>query len=164
MKRRFALLAVLLAPLAAPLLMAQLPAEKLLAEQKSDTLYTATRAQLEVVKVVLAQQAAWNNGDLDGFISHYKDADDTEAMLAGPAKGMAAIRAAFRINYPNRESMGKIEYTEVEARELGERFVLATGRYHLERTKKGGGPADGNFTEVMEKTAAGWQVIFSETT
>ena len=31
-------------------------------------------------------------------------------------------------------------------------------------TCQGGGPAEGTFTEVMEKTAQGWQVIFSEIT
>lgn len=136
----------------------------LAATAQQDTLFTATHNQLEVVKVVLAQQAAWNKGDLGAFLALYKDAPDTQAVLGAPAKGMDAIRNAFRLNYPNREAMGAIEYTDVEARELGEKFCLATGKYHLERTKKGGGSADGTFTEIMEKTEKGWQVVFSETT
>lgn len=131
---------------------------------QQDPLFTATHNQLEVVKVVLAQQAAWNKGDLGAFLAFYKDAPDTQAVLGSPARGMDTIRNAFRINYPNRESMGSIEYTDVEARELGQNFCLATGRYHLDRAKKSGGAADGTFTEIMEKTVKGWQVIFSETT
>jgi ketosteroid isomerase-like protein len=60
--------------------------------------------------------------------------------------------------------MGKLENSEVEVRELGEKFALVTGKYHLSRSKKAGGDATGTFTEIFEKTAAGWQVIFSENT
>ena len=132
--------------------------------QKQDKLYTATHQQLEAVKIVLAQEAAWNKGDLDGFISHFKDDPETQVVLGTPAKGLANIRSAFKTNYPNRESMGVLDYSDVEARELGENYALATGKYHLERSKKTGGPADGTFTEILEKTPKGWQIIFSETT
>lgn len=135
-----------------------------LAHAQKDTLYTATHNQLQVVKVVLAQQAAWNKGDLPAFLAFYKDAPDTQVILGAPAKGTETIRNAFRLNYPNKDAMGLIEYSDVEARELGENFCLATGKYHLERSKKAGGSADGTFTEIMEKTDKGWQVIFSETT
>jgi uncharacterized protein (TIGR02246 family) len=133
-------------------------------DQPRDKLYTATHEQLAVVKIVLAQETAWNNGDLDAFLSTFKDAPDTQAVLGNRARGTAEIHNAFHINYPNRESMGLIAYSDVEARELGENFALATGRYHLDRSKKYGGPADGTFTEVMEKTPKGWQIIFNETT
>lgn len=132
--------------------------------QAANQLYTASRVQLDVTKVVIAQQAAWNKGDLDGFLKHYKDDLTTEAVLAGPIRGLPNIRASFHANYPTRESMGQIENTEVEVRELGENFALATGRYHLARSKKGGGDAEGTFLSIMEKTAAGWQVIFTENT
>jgi ketosteroid isomerase-like protein len=134
------------------------------AQQQKDGLYTASHQQLDVVKIVVAQENAWNSGDLDGFLSPLKDDPETQAMLASPVKGVANIRAAFRINYPNRESMGMVAYSSVEARELGENYALATGKYHLERSRKGGGPADGTFTEVFEKTPQGWKIIFSETT
>src|SRR5665213_296481 len=134
------------------------------AQQPADKLYTATHEQLAVVKIVLAQETAWNKGDLDGFLAAFKDAPDTQVVLGNRAVGMSEIRNAFHINYPNRESMGTIAYSDVEARELGESFALATGKYHLDRSKKYGGPADGTFTEVMEKTPQGWQIIFDETT
>jgi len=135
-----------------------------LCAKQQEKLYTATHQQLEVVKIVLAQEAAWNRGDLDGFLSRFKDDPDTQVVLGVRARGMTTIRNAFHTNYPNREAMGAIEYTDIEARELGENFCLATGRYRVERSKKAGGAAEGNFTEVFQKTAQGWQVIFSETT
>ena len=132
--------------------------------QAPGQLYTASHQQLDVTKVLLAQQDAWNKGDLDGYLSHYKDAPDTQAVLDAPVRGLQNIRIAYHVNYPNRETMGILEQTEVEVRGLGENFALATGKYHLTRPKKKGGDADGSFTEIFEKTTAGWQVIFSETT
>jgi uncharacterized protein (TIGR02246 family) len=134
----------------------------LLAQEK-DQLYTATHQQLDVTKVLLAQEAAWNKGDLDAYLSHYKDDPTTQAILSFPVRGLDKIRAAYHVNYPNSLSMGTLEQSEVEVRGLGENFALATGKYHLMRSKKKGGDVDGSFTEIFEKTAEGWQVIFSET-
>lgn len=130
--------------------------------QSNDPLYTASKEQLDVVKVVLAQQQEWNAGDLDKYLSHFKDAADTSIMLAGPVRGMGNIRNAFHGMYPNRESMGELENSEIEVRELGENFALATGKYQLARSKKGGGEIRGTFSEIFEKTPSGWKVIFSE--
>lgn len=126
-------------------------------------MYTASREQLDVTKVVLAQENAWNKGDLDLYVSHFKDAKDTEAVLNGPVRGLDNIRSAYHASFPNREAMGTLEQSEVEVRELGPGFALATGRYRLTRTKRNGGDAQGTFTEILEKTDAGWRLIFSQT-
>ncbi len=132
--------------------------------QTQGQLYTATREQLDVTKVVIAQENAWNKGDLDGYLAQFKDAGDTEAILNGPVRGLPAIRAAYRASFPNRDAMGTLEQSSVEVRELGPNFALALGRYRLSRNRKNGGDAEGNFTEVFEKTDQGWKLIFTENT
>jgi uncharacterized protein (TIGR02246 family) len=132
--------------------------------QNPDPLFTATRQQLDVVKVVLAQQDAWNKGDLDAYLSHYKGGQDAQAVLATLVRGIDNIRAAYKANFPNKDSMGDIEDSEVEVRALGDNFALATGKYHLTRSRKAGGEVSGTFTEVFEKTPDGWKIIFSEST
>ena len=132
--------------------------------QAPDQLYTATHQQLDVTKIVLAQQTAWNHGDLDAYLSHYKDDPETQAVLGAPARGLTNIRSAFRVNFPNRDAMGTLEDSEIEVRALGENFALASGHFHLTRTRKAGGDIDGTFADVFEKTPAGWQIIFSEST
>ena len=132
--------------------------------QTPGQLYTATREQLDVTKVVIAQENAWNKGDLDGYLSHFKDAKDTEAVLNGPVRGLDNIRSAYHGSFPNREAMGQLEQTEVDVRELGPDFALATGKYRLARSRKNGGDAQGTFTEIFEKTADGWKLVFSQNT
>jgi uncharacterized protein (TIGR02246 family) len=132
--------------------------------QTQDQLYTATQEQLDVTKVVLAQEKAWNKGDLDGYLALFKDAPDTEAILNGPVRGLANIRSAYHASFPNREAMGVLEQSSVEVRELGPAFALALGHYRLARSRKGGGEAQGTFTEIFEKTEGGWKLIFCENT
>jgi uncharacterized protein (TIGR02246 family) len=132
--------------------------------QQPDQLYTATREQLDVAKIVLNQEKAWNKGDMEGYLAFYKDAPDTEAMLGGPVRGLTNIRNVFHGNFPNKEAMGTLEQSEVSVRALDDKFAIATGRYHLSRTHKGGGDTDGTFSEVFAKTAQGWQIVFSVTT
>jgi uncharacterized protein (TIGR02246 family) len=135
-----------------------------LAQSPPDQLYTATRLQLDVTKVLLAQEGAWNRGDLDAYISHYKDAPDTQAILGTPTRGLQNIRLAFRANFPNADAMGTLVQEDIDVRALGDDFALATGKYHLTRSRKAGGDVSGGFTEILEKTPTGWQVIFSEST
>lgn len=132
--------------------------------QAGDQLYTATPEQLAVTKVVVAQENAWNRGDLDGYLAHFKESPETEVMLAGPVRGISNVRSAFHLNFPNKDSMGTLEDSEVKVRELGEGFALATGKYRITRARKAGGNIEGTFIEVYEKTPAGWRVIFHEAT
>ena len=132
--------------------------------QSQGQLYTATREQLDVTKVVLAQENAWNKGDLDAYLSAFKDADDTEAILNGPVRGLASIRAAYHTSFPNKDAMGLLEQSSVEVKELGPDFALALGHYRLQRSRKNGGDAEGNFTEIFQKTEQGWKLIFTENT
>ncbi len=131
--------------------------------QAGGQLYTASREQLDVTKVVLAQEASWNKGDLDAYLARFKDAKDTEAVLNSPVLGLENIRSAYHISFPNKEAMGTLEQSEVAVREMGSDYALATGKYRLSRSKRNGGDAEGTFTEVFEKTDAGWQLIFSQT-
>lgn len=132
--------------------------------QSSDPLFTASRQQLDVVKIVLAQQEAWNKGDLDGYLSHFKNSRDTQAVLSTLVRGMDNVRNAYRASFPNKDAMGSIEDTEVEVKPLGDTYAVATGRFHLTRSRKAGGNVDGTFIEVFEKNDAGWQIVYSAST
>jgi ketosteroid isomerase-like protein len=135
-----------------------------LAAQQPDQLYTASHEQLEVTKVLLTQQDAWNKGDLAAYVNFYKGAPDTVAVLATPIRGLQSIYNAYLVNFPNAGAMGTLDESEVNVRELGDNFALATGKYVLSRSKKAGGDAMGTFTDIFEKTPKGWRIIYSSTT
>ncbi|MDE1177030.1 MAG: nuclear transport factor 2 family protein [Edaphobacter sp.] len=155
--RRFASLlpAVLIIALALPALQAQ---------QKEQQLGTVPQQQLDVIKVLLAQEAAWNRGDLGAFSEAYKNAPDTLFITNTVNRGFDGLLESYRRDYPNRAAMGTLGFSELEVKPLDERFAVVIGRYTLERGKKDGGNATGLFSLVLEKTDKGWKIVIDHTT
>jgi ketosteroid isomerase-like protein len=149
--RAAALSLTLLAPTCLP---AQAPA----------SLHTATQQELDVVKVLLKQEAAWNKGDIDGFAEGYKDSPDTLFINRTISRGFDGMRAEYHQNYPTRASMGTLVFSELEVHRLDDTFALCLGKYHLDRSKKDGGSAEGLFTLIFEKTEDGWKIVVDHTT
>lgn len=129
-----------------------------------DQLTVLPQAQLDVVKVMLQQERTWNSGDLDGFLKTYKDSPDLLILSGGIARGYADLVAGYKRTYPDKASMGKLTFSDLEPHMLDDRFAAVTGRYQLERPKNKGGNASGVFSIVMEKTADGWRVVLDHTT
>jgi uncharacterized protein (TIGR02246 family) len=134
------------------------------AQEADNPLHTATRVELDVVKVVLTQEKAWNAGDLEGYVKGYKDSPDTLFIGRSVSKGYAQILDDYKHNYSTRASMGTLGFSELEVRSLSDTFAVCLGKYHLDRPKKDGGQADGIFSLVLEKTDQGWKIVLDHTT
>jgi len=122
------------------------------------------QSELDVVKVLLAQERAWNAGNLQAFLDTYKKSPDIVIISNGLARGFEDLEATYKKNYPDRASMGTLTFSDLEPHLLDDHFATATGRYSLERAKNKGGNASGMFSLVLEKTADGWKVILDHTT
>ena len=108
--------------------------------------------------------ADWNRGDLDAFATCYKNSPDILFIGHAISRGYAQMLASYKAGYPTPEKMGQLTFTQLEVEPLDRRFATVTGHFHLERTKTGGGNADGYFMLVVEKTEAGWKIVRDDTT
>jgi ketosteroid isomerase-like protein len=136
----------------------------LVCAQEPNPLHTATRQELDIVKVLVAQENAWNKGDLAAFASGYKDSPDTLFVTHQVFRGFTGLVDEYKHDYPNRGAMGTLTYSDLEVHPLDENFAVVIGRYHLDRSKKDGGNADGLFTLVFENTDNGWKIVVDHTT
>ncbi len=127
-------------------------------------LHTASPTELGVIKVLLAQEKAWNAGDINTFVQAYKDSPDTLFLSGNINRGFAGMADSYHHQYPSRAAMGTLGFSELEAHPLDERFAYVIGKYHLERGKKEGGNADGLFSLIFEKTEKGWKIVVDHTT
>jgi ketosteroid isomerase-like protein len=134
------------------------------APDQANPLHTASRIELDIVKVVLAQEKAWNAGDIDGYAKGYKDSPDTLFIGKQISKGYSQMLEDYKRNYPTRQSMGTLSFSELEVHALSDTFAVCLGKYHLERSKKDGGAADGVFSLVFQKTDQGWKIVLDHTT
>lgn len=134
------------------------------ARGQAASLHTATQQELDVVKVLLAQETAWNRGDLDGFAKGYKNSSETLFIGHQISRGYEQMLSDYKHNYPTAAAMGKLAFSELEVRPLDEKYAVVVGKYRLERGKKEGGAAEGLFTLTLEKTEQGWKIIVDHTT
>ena len=98
---------IVIAALACALLAAHNPQAR---AQDDNPLHTASRAELDIVKVVLAQEKAWNAGDIAGYLKAYKDSPDTLFVGRQVSKGFKQILDDYEHNYPDRASMGTLSF------------------------------------------------------
>jgi ketosteroid isomerase-like protein len=123
----------------------------------------AQDAAVSIPKVMQAQTDAWNRGDVDGFMAAYKQSDETTYIGKHIAHGYGHILANYKERYTTPEVMGRLTFSDLKVRPLGENFAVVTGKFALARSAAGGGPADGVFSLVWEKTSDGWKIILDHT-
>ena len=114
------------------------------------------------VRAVLAEQVrAWNQGDLSAFVRTYS----AETLFVGKevTRGNAGVLERYQRNYPTREKMGTLQFSDIEVRFLGRDFASVLGRYQLARTVEGGGSAQGIFTLLLKRSGKTWTIILDHT-
>ena len=133
-------------------------------DRPADQLRTLAPGELGMVKVLMAQERSWNNGDIASFVSGYKNSPDTVFMGQTVTRGYETILQHYRQSYPDASTMGRLSFSHLEPRLLDENHGTLVGSYRLERSKKAGGDVEGLFSLVMEKTVDGWKIILDHTT
>lgn len=122
------------------------------------------------IRRVMAQQAAaWNRGDVAGYMHGYKDAPDTTFVGRTVRKGYRVILDGYRRHYATKAQMGRLTFSELDVRLLpgpdgAARYAVVTGRFHLDRDARGeAAQDDGVFSLLWENTADGWKIILDHT-
>ena len=114
-----------------------------------------------ITKVLTEQQSAWNRGDIDAFLAGYwRSADLTFSGSSGISRGWDGVLARYRKSYPDRRAMGRLDFSEIEFRFLGQDAALVLGRWHLTREK---GDVGGVFSLVWQRFPEGWRIVHDHT-
>jgi len=121
------------------------------------------RPSAEAVAAVLAaQQAAWNAGDIAGFMEGYwKDADLRFASGGDVTRGWRAAMKRYQARYPDTSAMGRLEFEDVDVQVLADSHALVFGRWSL--ALDDGSEPSGLFTLVMKKSDGVWRIVHDHT-
>ncbi len=116
----------------------------------------AVRAVLE------AQAAAWNRGDIAGYMDGYERADTT-TFVSGDTitRGWQTVHDRYVQRYDSRAKMGTLAFSELEIKPLSQFYAQATGRWQLARA---GDTPHGRFTLLLRRTSNGWRIVQDTTT
>jgi beta-aspartyl-peptidase (threonine type) len=125
---------------------------------------TAQIAPEAAIRAVLeSQQKAWNDGNVDVFLEGYWRSDElTFSGSSGVARGFNAVRERYKKSYPDRQTMGKLDFSQLEIRILdkGASTALVLGHWHLAREK---GDVGGVFSLVFQRFPDGWRIVHDHT-
>lgn len=122
----------------------------------------AVEAPVSMIRKVLEdQEKAWNDGDLEGYMSAYWKSEET-VFLSGDSvmRGWQTVLNRYRRGYPDRASMGKLAFTDLDFKLLGRDAAVVFGRWQLTREKD---PARGMFTLIFRKIGKDWRIIHDHT-
>src|ERR687889_2058542 len=95
---------------------------------KEDKNVAAVRAVIE------AQAAAWNRGDVTGYMDGYAREDAT-TLVSGDSvtRGWQVVHDRYRARYDTPAKMGTLAFSELEFKPLSEFYMMAVGRWQLTR-------------------------------
>jgi ketosteroid isomerase-like protein len=119
------------------------------------------RAADAIKAVITAQAAAWNRGDLEGYMDGYDRSPNTE-FVGGDTitRGWQTVLDRYRKNYSSREKMGALTFSDLEITILSKDAALVLGRWHLKRAND---DPHGTFSLLFRKTKAGWRIVHDHT-
>jgi beta-aspartyl-peptidase (threonine type) len=112
-----------------------------------------------VLQLLAEQQAAWNRGDLEGYMAGYWRSPEL-TFLSGTTvtRGWDETLARYRKRYQEGgREMGKLDFSELHVEALSADAALARGRWHL--AFESGKGAGGVFTVLVRKVAEGFRVV-----
>jgi ketosteroid isomerase-like protein len=117
--------------------------------------------QAEIRAVMAAQVAAWNRGDIDGFMEGYARSEATEFVSGDKiTRGWRIVRDRYRKKYNSREKMGRLTFSDIKVTPLSGDAAIVLGRWQLVRqTDK----PHGIFTLLFRRTPAGWRIVRDHT-
>jgi ketosteroid isomerase-like protein len=115
------------------------------------------------IRTVLdAQVAAWNSGNIEGYMAGYEQSDQT-VFISGDqiTRGWQTVLDRYKKSYDTRDKMGTLAFSELDIKPLSPFYAVATGRWQLTRAQD---TPHGRFTLIFRKTSAGWRIVLDTTT
>ncbi len=119
--------------------------------------------RLEIQAVLDSQVAAWNRGDLEGFMRGYWNSPQLSFFSGNSMiSGWQATLERYRKRYQaDGKEMGKLEFREIRIELLSSDAAFVRGRFALDFTS--GEKPTGVFTLIVHRFPEGWRVVHDHT-
>ncbi|MBS3913518.1 MAG: DUF4440 domain-containing protein [Bacteroidetes bacterium] len=120
-----------------------------------------TSRKMAIQKMVMDSKDAWNKGDIPGFMGSYEHTNNTKFITKkGTTYGWDSTLARYLRSYPNREKMGRLEFTLDSTELLGSEYGHITGRWKLLRASD---TPQGYFSLITRETKEGPKICIDHT-
>ena len=120
-----------------------------------------SKAEAAIRKVMDDQAAAWNRGDIDGFMAGYWRSDKlTFVSGTDVTHGWQPTLDRYKKSYDTRAKMGVLTFSDLEITMLSKNAAVVLGSWSLAREKDN---PHGKFTLNFRKFKEGWRIVMDHT-
>ncbi len=107
--------------------------------------------------IMQAQQEAWSQNDLEGFMKGYWKSDSLKFYGSrGLTKGWEQTLTNYKKGYPTKDHSGTLTFTIEDISKIEEHSYWVMGQYHLKRKV---GNANGNFLIIFKRIDGEWKIV-----
>lgn len=123
----------------------------------SVTMFGQSKAEKAIRKMLDAQNAAWNSGDIDGFMKGYWESDSLMFVgKSGVTYGYTNTLKNYKKGYPDTAAMGKLSFTDIKMKRLSKKYYFIVGKWYLKRSI---GDVSGHYNLLIEKIDGKWVIV-----
>jgi ketosteroid isomerase-like protein len=116
------------------------------------------QARQAILQVLQTQTAAWNRGDVAGFMQGYWQNDSLVFIgKSGLTYGWQRTLDNYRRSYPDAAAMGQLDFSNLRIQPLSPEAAQVIGRWHLARPAAG--DLQGHFLLVFRRINGRWVVV-----
>lgn len=110
-----------------------------------------------ILAVMKAQEEAWSNHDLEGFMQGYWENDSLKFFGSkGITRGWEQTLANYKKGYPTAAHSGTLTFTVQDITEIERDAYWVMGNYFLKREI---GDANGIFMIIFKKIDGEWKIV-----
>lgn len=114
-----------------------------------------------IQNVLMAQAAAWNDGDLEAFMNGYWKSNDLRFVSgSNVTKGWNQTLKRYRERYGEGGDYGKLAFDKLDVQMVTDDVAVVVGRYNLAR---GAAVETGAFSLVMRRDDGMWRIVHDHT-
>lgn len=119
------------------------------------------KIKTDIRRVMDEQVAAWNKGDIDGFMKGYWNSP-LMTFVSGDnvRRGWQETLDSYKRNYNTREKMGVLTFSELEIEVFSKDSAKVLGRWRVAHEPKDN---QGRFTLIFRKFKDGWKIVHDHT-
>jgi ketosteroid isomerase-like protein len=120
-----------------------------------------SKAESDILKVMDDQAAAWNRGNIEGFMQGYWKSEDL-VFVSGDkiTRGWQQTLDNYKRAYGGAGAMGALKFTDVTVNVISKDAAVVLGSWSLTREKD---QPKGKFTLVFRKFREGWRNVHDHT-
>jgi len=120
-----------------------------------------TKIADDIRKVMTEQTAAWNSGDIKGFMQGYWNSPELVFVSgANVTKGWQPTLDRYKKNYDSKAKMGALTFSDLEVDVLSKDAAVVLGSWSLQRESDN---PHGKFTLIFRKFKDGWKIVHDHT-